>query len=142
MDEYTLVKVLLMARLLLSKWLPLMWRSGLLRKSGLLGWEGIKARRRRYYLVLCNVRFLLLSFFILNFWVFVIVTYIDCLLWLFCFWSIFVQSATKPQTPLFCGPIKYIVSMLIVAYKYTETQTINAMWIYNYTHMCLCGCLL
>lgn len=130
-----------MARLLLSKWLPLMWRSGLLRKSGLLGQEGIKACRRSYYLVLCNACCRFLPSFILNFWVFCY-SLIYGLHWLFCFWSIFVQSVTNnPKSLLLCRQIKCITSILIAAYKYTDTQTVNAYAIYNYTHTCMCVCV-
>lgn len=129
-DEYTLVKVLLMARLLLSKWLPLMWRSGLLRKSGLLGQEGIKACRRGYYLVLYNACILLSFILNLNF----CHSYIY---WLFTLNSGFdlYSVSHQPWILLFCSQIKCLISTLIVSYKCTETQTVNAYVDYNYTHV-------
>lgn len=38
----------------------------------------------------------------------------------------FVELATNPESPLFCGQIKCKISTLTTAYKYTETQTVNA----------------
>lgn len=132
-----------MARLLLSKWLLLMWRSGLLRKSGLLGQEGIKACRHSYYLVLHNACCLLLASFIVNFWVFRD-SPIYWRLWLFRFWSIFVQSGTNSKSPLLCGQIKCIVYLhwwlLINIQKH---KLLAHMWFYNNTRVCVCvhGCV-
>lgn len=128
-----------MARLLLSKWLPLMWRSGLLRKSGLLGQEGIKACRRGYYLVLCNACFLLLAP-IWNFWIF----WYGNVYWSFNF-SVFVfylpkfvQSTTSPKSPLLWPNKISNVSTNILCVEIQKPKLLVNIWVYNYTRMYVC----
>lgn len=129
-----------MARLLLSKWLPLMWRSGLLRKSGLLGQEGIKACRRGYYLVLSNTCFLLLAP-ILNFWIFSSgnvywsFSFSEFFFFIFIFLPRFVQSTTSPKSHL-SWPNKIAnVSTDTLCIDTQKPKLLMNIWIYNYTHM-------
>lgn len=52
---------------------------------------------------------------------------------------LFNQPPTTPNHFYFAD--KCITSILIAAYKYIDTQTVNAYAIYNYTHTCMCVCV-